>query len=238
MKTTLRTIIPLAIIFCLSAYLFTKESKNIIEVIDIPVLDEVINATEESNNNIPVNNPTNIPIKNPGLKIGEKYNYGEITIWPLSVEQDSRCPVDVVCIQAGTVVLKVAVTFGDPSANAIGNNEVHLVTLGEVTKIHGVNVLLTSVNPPANSMIKLTENDYSFTFDVSGKFVSTSQAEGKCYVGGCSSEICSDTEGVVSNCMYKEEYACYQTAKCERQSTGQCGWTQTSEVTMCLQNAQ
>src|SRR3989344_7366167 len=48
---------------------------------------------------------------------------------------------------------------------------------------------------------------------------------GGCYVGGCSSQICSEDKDAVSTCEYKEEYACYKAAKCERQTSGQCGWT-------------
>jgi len=59
-----------------------------------------------------------------------------------------------------------------------------------------------------------------------------------CYIGGCSGEICSDQEGVVSTCIYRAEYACYKTATCERQSSGQCGWTETPEFKMCLVEAE
>ena len=57
-----------------------------------------------------------------------------------------------------------------------------------------------------------------------------------CYVGGCSGQVCSDQEGVTTTCEYRPEYACYTTAACERQVTGQCGWTQTSALTECLSN--
>ncbi len=60
-----------------------------------------------------------------------------------------------------------------------------------------------------------------------------------CIVGGCSSELCTDaSQGpAVSNCMYTASYACYKTAKCEQQQTGECGWTQTPELTQCLNAA-
>lgn len=61
------------------------------------------------------------------------------------------------------------------------------------------------------------------------------QSEG-CFVGGCSSQICSDQEGVISTCEFRPEYACYQQASCERQTDGACGWTQTPELTTCLAN--
>lgn len=63
----------------------------------------------------------------------------------------------------------------------------------------------------------------------------TPSTQGACYVGGCSSQVCSDTEGMASNCEYKEQYACYQkTSKCERQSSGECGWTPTTELAICI----
>ncbi|HLL20629.1 MAG TPA: DUF6748 domain-containing protein, partial [Kofleriaceae bacterium] len=55
-----------------------------------------------------------------------------------------------------------------------------------------------------------------------------------CFVGGCSSQICSAQEGVVSTCEFRPEYACYQDATCERQANGACGWTQTAELAACL----
>lgn len=60
---------------------------------------------------------------------------------------------------------------------------------------------------------------------------------GSCYIGGCSSQICSDDPNVASTCEFKEEYACYRTAKCERQPSGQCGWTPSSELSMCVEKA-
>ena len=60
---------------------------------------------------------------------------------------------------------------------------------------------------------------------------------GPCYVGGCSSQLCTDQEGAVSTCEWTEAYACYRDATCERQSNGQCGWTQTDELQECLDNA-
>jgi hypothetical protein len=59
-------------------------------------------------------------------------------------------------------------------------------------------------------------------------------APGKCFIGGCSSQLCTDQPGAISNCMYRKEYACYKKAKCERQITGECGWTETAELRTCL----
>lgn len=60
----------------------------------------------------------------------------------------------------------------------------------------------------------------------------------KCVRGGCSSELCLSekeaSQGGASVCWYKEEFACYASARCEQQSNGTCGWTQTSELKQCI----
>ena len=61
----------------------------------------------------------------------------------------------------------------------------------------------------------------------------TSSSQG-CYVGGCSGQICSEDKSAMSTCEYKEEYACYKASRCERQASGECGWTQTPEFSICL----
>lgn len=63
--------------------------------------------------------------------------------------------------------------------------------------------------------------------------MSSGRESGGCRVTGCSSQVCSDQD-VITDCLYKEEYICYQKAKCERQSDGRCGWTETKELKMCL----
>jgi eight-cysteine-cluster-containing protein len=55
-----------------------------------------------------------------------------------------------------------------------------------------------------------------------------------CKPTGCSGQICSD-EDVASTCEYREVYACYKQARCERQATGECGWTETTAFKSCVQ---
>lgn len=54
-----------------------------------------------------------------------------------------------------------------------------------------------------------------------------------CFKTGCSQQVCSDEE-VVTTCEWRAEYECYKTARCERQSTGKCGFTDTPELRRCL----
>ena len=58
----------------------------------------------------------------------------------------------------------------------------------------------------------------------------------RCFKTGCSSEVCSD-RNVVTACIFRPEFACYQKAICERQRNGECGFTQTAELTACLARA-
>jgi hypothetical protein len=59
---------------------------------------------------------------------------------------------------------------------------------------------------------------------------------GSCHVGGCSGEVCSSEENVTSICTFRPEFKCYQSdeAVCEPQRDGECGWTQSRQLTECL----
>lgn len=60
-----------------------------------------------------------------------------------------------------------------------------------------------------------------------------------CKIGGCSSQLCveEDSENTMSTCEWTEAYACYRTATCEKQPSGSCGWTETTELKQCLMDA-
>ncbi|OGG61241.1 hypothetical protein A3C87_01675 [Candidatus Kaiserbacteria bacterium RIFCSPHIGHO2_02_FULL_49_34] len=61
-----------------------------------------------------------------------------------------------------------------------------------------------------------------------------------CVTGGCSGEICAEEgsaeSGMASICVYRPEYACFKHTKCERQASGQCGWTQNPTFAQCTAN--
>ena len=62
----------------------------------------------------------------------------------------------------------------------------------------------------------------------------TSQAKDGCVIGGCSGEICAEEE-MASACIFNPKFECYKTATCERQSDGNCGWTETEKLASCLE---
>jgi hypothetical protein len=62
---------------------------------------------------------------------------------------------------------------------------------------------------------------------------------GECVAAGCSQTICveaGEASDIITTCEYRVEYACYRTATCERQASGQCGWTETEQLAQCLAN--
>ena len=87
--------------------------------------------------------------------------------------------------------------------------------------------------PPPPVWIEPTKVS-TVTITVGGSAVA---GTGKCVAWGCSSQNCGD-ESVVSDllttCEYRPVYACYWKARCERQTNGQCGWTQTPELQSCV----
>ncbi len=151
------------------------------------------------------------------LKLGEKGVFRNISIKPIEVVEDSRCPQDVQCIWAGTLRVRTEIVSG------LGKSEM-VIELGQSITTEAEEVSLTEAT--------LGPEDYKFTFAVTKRALAPTI--GGCYVGGCSSQICSDSPDIVSTCEFRAEYACYRTAKCERQASGECGWSETAELRMCL----
>ncbi len=62
----------------------------------------------------------------------------------------------------------------------------------------------------------------------------------ECLPAGCSGQLCvpaAEADQTVTTCEWRDEYACYETARCEQQSDGQCGWTMTNELQSCLRGS-
>ncbi len=95
--------------------------------------------------------------------------------------------------------------------------------------VAGVN---TRVTGPAgrSQMLKATQ---FFVRAKPGGGTSSDNQNKPCFKTGCSGQVCADEE-VVTTCEWRAEYECYKTAKCERQSNGKCGFTETPELRRCL----
>jgi hypothetical protein len=80
------------------------------------------------------------------------------------------------------------------------------------------------------------ENQCSSDFDCQTQTNPSTYIGAKCKLAGCSQELCVNktSPDISTICLYKDEYACFkQGARCEQQTDGNCGWTQTPELTAC-----
>ena len=101
-----------------------------------------------------------VPVSNSlDLGIGQTGEVEGVSIMPLEVAEDSRCPLDVVCIQAGTVRLKVEVAIG-------AEKYLENFLLGHQTDIKSVQITLTEVTPAPNSKVTITPDQYKFLFTI------------------------------------------------------------------------
>ena len=154
------------------------------------------------------------------LSVEQTVTLPDYTDVSLSNINDSRCKQGQVCVWAGELAPVLTMTYG----NELAEN---------------MQIILGTTNN-----MKVTKNGYTFELKSATETTATIVVTKTqvtltpCYAGGCSGQICSDQAGAVSTCEYKEEYACYKTAICQRQPSGQCGWTQTPEFTKCLQDSQ
>lgn len=82
-----------------------------------------------------------------------------VQITPLEVLEDSRCPSDVVCIQAGTVRVRARLE------NSLGNSE-QIFALNTPITTETETITLVHVNPESISTHTISPSEYRFSFEV------------------------------------------------------------------------
>jgi hypothetical protein len=166
------------------------------------------------------------------LKVRQEATFKDIKLKVVKIFDESRCPSDVTCIQMGTVKAEVESTSG------LGTST-HILSLNSSFTTEAEEVTFIKATPYPSTKSVLQEEDYTLSFEVKKRAKLTlpnGTTTESCYIGGCSGEICSDSKDIVSTCIYKEQFACYKSAKCERQKSGLCGWTESKELQACLQS--
>lgn len=93
------------------------------------------------------------------VKIAQKVTLLTSSVMPLKVVEDSRCPEDVQCIQAGTVRVQATLM----SANG---TSVQTFTLNKPVTTESETITLTAVRPSKKSTATIAPQDYIFTFTV------------------------------------------------------------------------
>ncbi len=104
------------------------------------------------------------------LKLTQTGTVGTVSITPLTVEEDSRCPSDVQCIQAGTVRVKVQVVSGTGTSTQI-------IKLGETITTENESITFKAATPGKVSTVPIGKNDYQFTFTITKRVAQTTSVK-------------------------------------------------------------
>ena len=91
------------------------------------------------------------------LALGQRGAIGGVGVTPLRVEEDSRCPAEVQCIQAGTVRLAVRVEDSRPPRPAVW-------PLAEPLRLSEAWLTLCAVSPYPGKPGPIAPADYRFIF--------------------------------------------------------------------------
>ena len=116
-----------------------------------PIPDGASTSTNGQNNN---NDEVRIE-----ARINQSASSLGVKITPVEVIEDSRCPIDVQCIQAGTVRLR---------ANIESNNatSVEIFTLGTIVTTDTEQITLVTVSPNPTAGVNIPPSSYVFTFEI------------------------------------------------------------------------
>ena len=152
------------------------------------------------------------------IQTGETIAFPDVTVTLLRIPEDSRCASDVTCMWAGTLKAEFLVVVGSKQSTTS-------IELGKSATINNVTLTLISASPYPKSTKQIDSDKSRLTLSVQKKITANptpppKPVQAACYVGGCSGEICSDQKDMASNCIYREEFACYRNTTCERQPGG------------------
>ena len=155
----LAAVIFLLVIFpMLTFYIGIKyqETRDIPKVLETPYTPTP-NAPDTIFNNTPEDVPGSIPTPKSSetkeLHVGQTQNINGIEITLKNVIEDSRCPIDVQCIQAGNIVANVVlksydmVSVTQMSSDKTLNYDSHIISI-------------IRVSPPQNSGRSIISNEY------------------------------------------------------------------------------
>lgn len=90
----------------------------------------------------------------PTASLIEVANLDGLTVRPLAVIEDSRCPAQVQCVWAGRVRIRAEV----------GGDGIRELTLGEPVAVSGGNLTLVDVRPSKRASEAIAPRAYQFTF--------------------------------------------------------------------------
>ena len=93
----------------------------------------------------------------------------------------------------------------------------------------------TSVNVVGNVRLHDYGNATFINIEIVSSELAATSSTDACYVSGCSSQVCSPEENVMTTCEWLEEYACLQHTQCGNYgSNGSCEWEQNQTYATCM----
>lgn len=101
--------------------------------------------------------PVAQPAKTP-VALGQSVLVGDVTISPVAIVEDSRCPADARCVWAGRLVVRARLRIADWQDTID-------IELGKNYDVHGRGIALISAKPEKSPVREITAGDYRFKFD-------------------------------------------------------------------------
>lgn len=93
----------------------------------------------------------------------QKFSQSQLTVKFVSLIEDSRCPIDVQCVQAGNARIKVEISNGRGKETF----EINTTMGPKGASFGGYAINLIELTPIPKSNIKINQNSYKATFTIS-----------------------------------------------------------------------
>lgn len=93
------------------------------------------------------------------VKIGDKKGDSDVTVRPTELLEDSRCPLNVQCIQAGTVRVRAEIV-------GMGTTSIQTFTLSKSISVGTKTITLVDVTPAPIAGAEKLPGNYAFIFTV------------------------------------------------------------------------
>lgn len=96
------------------------------------------------------------------VALGQKLRVGPLTVTPLTVVEDSRCPINARCVWAGRLVVRTRI---EGQAGGETWRDTTDMRLGETFGTHGYVIALSSGEPGRTAGRETPLTEYRFSYD-------------------------------------------------------------------------
>ena len=146
----MQTLVILLVLIGLGYYFYEEKGRDLL----FPQ-SQMATTTPESDNSSDPELASSAQV----IGLGQSLTFRGVTVTPLRVVEDSRCGVDVQCIQAGTVRVETRLVSGMGTSTMT-------IPLGQSVTTEAEAITLVSVQPQARSTVQIAPADYRFEFKI------------------------------------------------------------------------